>query len=128
MFVFALAITAIVWFLGTYLLFGIFLHLYNLRYVFWWKYAAHSNFFRSLFGATYTLLMLLCVLLYGLLLFICFIVFTKIEDIWYTTWFANATKVFSTVSLLALIALVIYSACKDGSFINRLLKKINEKI
>ena len=119
--VFALAITAIVWFLGTFLI-GFVVNLvdeYEWRYVFRW------TFFRSLFVA---ICKLLCLLLYGIFLFVCFVVFTKIEEIWYTTWFANASKVFSTVSLLALIALIIYSACKDGSFINRLLKKINEKI
>lgn len=125
--VFALAITAIVWFLGTFLIGFVFnlVDEYDLRHVFWWRYAAYRNFFRSLFVA---ICKLLCLLLYGFFLLVCCVVFMKIEEIWYTTWFANATKVFSTVSLLALIALIIYSACKDGSFINRLLKKFDEHI
>lgn len=119
--VFGLAITAIVWFLGTVLIGFVF----NLVEEYEWRYVFRWTFFRSLFAATCKLL---CLLLYGFFLFVCFVVFMKTEEMWHTTWFANATKIFSTVSLLALIALVIYSACKDGSLINRLLKKIDEKI
>ena len=120
--VFALAITAIVWFLGTFLIGFVccLIERYEWRYVFRW------TFFRSLFVA---ICKLLCLLLYGFFLIICSIgVLTAVEEAWNTTWFANATKVFSTVTLLALIALIIYSACKDGSLINRLLKKFDEHI